>query len=184
MLAVLLSLLISMVAISPAHADIAPPWCGDPVPDAAENLPDGTDPSDPRGSFPHIPYYAIRCTLEDIVASSQGRMSLEVMGQSALGRDLFLVTVNALDTVQQRRDFQAWQQVRKVALTDPVRGQELLQSYGDNVKVRCTSRAPFTATSTKVSMRSSRRSTSSPRRRTGRTPRSTPSLTTLSCCLT
>ena len=42
-----------------------------PVPDAAENLPDGTDPSDPPGSFPHIPYYAIRCTLEDIVASSQ-----------------------------------------------------------------------------------------------------------------
>ena len=71
-------------------------------PDAAENLPDGTDPSDPPGSF-HIPYYAIRCTLEDIVASSQGRMSLEVMGQSALGRDMFLVTVNALDTVQQRR---------------------------------------------------------------------------------
>ena len=104
-------------------------------PDAAENLPDGTDPSDPPGSFPHIPYYAIRCTLEDIVASSQGRMSLEVMGQSALGRDMFLVTVNALDTVQQRKDFQAWQQVRKVALTDPVRGQELLESYGDNVKV-------------------------------------------------
>ena len=135
MLAVLLALPISMVAVSPAQADVVPPWCGDPVPDAAENLPDGTDPSDPAGSFPHIPYYAIRCTLEDIVASSQGRMSLEVMGQSALGRDLFLVTVNALDTVQQRRDFQAWQQVRKVALTDPVRGQELLQSYGDNVKV-------------------------------------------------
>ena len=103
MLAVLLALPISMVAVSPAQADVVPPWCGDPVPDAAENLPDGTDPSDPAGSFPHIPYYAIRCTLEDIVASSQGRMSLEVMGQSALGRDLFLVTVNALDTVQQRR---------------------------------------------------------------------------------
>jgi len=135
MLAVLLSLLISMVAVSPAQADLAPPWCGDPVPDAAENLPDGTDPSDPPGSFPHIPYYAIRCTLEDIVASSQGRMSLEVMGQSARGRELFLVTVNAQDTVQQRNDFKAWQQVRKVALTDPARGQELLESYGDDLKV-------------------------------------------------
>jgi hypothetical protein len=60
MLAVLLSLLISMVAVSPAQADVAPPWCGDPVPDAAENLPDGTDPGDPPGSFPHIAYYAIR----------------------------------------------------------------------------------------------------------------------------
>ena len=85
MLAVLLSLLISMVAVSPARAVVAPPWCGDPVPDAAENLPDGTDPSDPPGSFPHIPYYAIRCTLEDIVASSQGRMSLEVIGSVRAG---------------------------------------------------------------------------------------------------
>ena len=75
------------------------------------------------------------CTLEDIVASSQGRMSLEVIGKSALGRDMFLVTVNAQDTVQQRKDFQAWQQVRKVALTDPVRAQALLAAAGENVKV-------------------------------------------------
>ena len=134
-LVAILSVMISALAVSPAQADVVPPWCGDPVPDAAENLPDGTDPSDPPGSFLHIPYYAIRCTLEDIVASSQGRMTLEVIGQSALGRDMFLVTVNALDTVQQRTDFQAWQQVRKVALTDPARGQALLESYGDDVKV-------------------------------------------------
>ncbi len=62
-------------------------------------------------------------------------MSLEVIGKSALGRDLFLVTVNALDTAQQRQDFHNWQQVRNVALTDPGRGQQLLQSYGDRVKV-------------------------------------------------
>jgi Zinc carboxypeptidase len=137
-----LALLATVLAAAPAQAqvnlddsDVAPPWCGVPVPDAAENLPDGTDPSDPPGSFPHIPYYAIQCTLEDIVASSNGRMTLEVMGKSALGRDLFLVTVNALDTVQQRKDWQAWQQVRKVALTDPARGQQLLASYGDDVKV-------------------------------------------------
>jgi hypothetical protein len=69
------------------------------------------------------------------VAASQGRMTLEVIGQSAGGRDLFLVTVNALDTVEQRQDFHAWEQVRKVALTDPVRGQELLTAHGDRVKV-------------------------------------------------
>jgi len=135
MLVVLLSVVISMVVVSPAQAEVAPPWCGEPVPDAAENLPDGTDASDPPGSFPHIPYYAIGCTLAEIVSSSQGRMSLEVIGESALGRDMFLVTVNSLDTVQQRRDFQAWEQVRKVALTDPVRGQQLLEAYGDDVKV-------------------------------------------------
>jgi hypothetical protein len=80
---------------APATADVAPPWCGTAETDAAANLPDGSDPGDPLGSFAHIPYYAIRCTLEDIVAASQGRMTLEVIGQSALGRDLFLVTVNA-----------------------------------------------------------------------------------------
>jgi hypothetical protein len=41
------------------------------APDAAENLPDGTDPADPVGSFPHIPYYAIGCTLGEIAARSK-----------------------------------------------------------------------------------------------------------------
>lgn len=128
--------MVSLLAVAPAGSTGAePPWCGTPTPDAAENLPDGTEAGDPVGSFPHIPYYAIRCTLEDIVASSGGRMSLEVIGKSALDRDLFLVTVNAQDTVQQRKDFHAWQQVRKVALTDPVRAQGLVQSYDGNVKV-------------------------------------------------
>jgi hypothetical protein len=133
--------LASLLVAAPAGVDagvdgnVKPPWCGVPENDAAGNLPDGTQPGQPAGSFAHIPYYAIRCTLEEIVASSNGRMSLEVIGQSALGRDLFLVTVNALDTVQQRQDFHNWQQVRSVALTDPARGQQLLQSYGDRVKV-------------------------------------------------
>lgn len=132
---VVLAFLLSLLVPTASTADVGPPWCGTQVPDAAGNLPDGTQPGHPVGSFPHIPYYAIRCTLEDIVASSQGRMSLEVIGKSALGRDMFLVTVNAQDTTQQRQDFQAWQQVRKVALTDPVRAQSLLAGYGDKVKV-------------------------------------------------
>ena len=59
-----------LTAASPAAAqagletDIEPPWCGMPEADAASNLPDGTEPGDPPGSFPHIPYYAIRCTLD------------------------------------------------------------------------------------------------------------------------
>ena len=130
-----LSLLCALVVAAPAAADVGPPWCGDPEPDAAANLPDGTSPGDPAGSFPHVPYYAIGCTLEEIVAASDGRMELEVFGQSALGRDMYLVTVNARDTVEQRQDFQAWEQIRKVALTDPARGQGLLSRYGDGVKV-------------------------------------------------
>ena len=92
----------SLLGASRAGAAIAPPWCGTPMPDAAENLPDGTDPADPPGSFPHIPYYAIGCTLEDIASRSGGRMKVEVIGRSALGRDMYKVTINALDTRAQR----------------------------------------------------------------------------------
>ena len=120
---------------SPALADVAPPWCGVPVPDAAANLPDGSRPTDPVGSFPHIPYYAIGCTLDAIAARSHGRMTVDVIGRSALGRDMYQVTINALDTPRQRQDFHAWQQVRKVAMTDPVAGQNLMARYGDDIKV-------------------------------------------------
>ena len=75
-----------LLGASGAGAAIEPPWCGTPMPDAAENLPDGTDPADPPGSFPHIPYYAIGCTLEDIASRSDGRMEVEVIGRVARPR--------------------------------------------------------------------------------------------------
>jgi hypothetical protein len=85
-LAFVLALL--LIPVGSARADIGPPWCGTPMADAAENLPDGTDPTDPPGSFPHIPWYAIGCTLDGIAARSDGRMTVAVAGQSALGRDM------------------------------------------------------------------------------------------------
>jgi hypothetical protein len=118
-----------------SHALAAPPWCGTPSPDAAGSLPDGSNPGDPVGSFPHIPVYAFACTLADIQARSNGRMETRVFGQSALGHDLYLVTINALDTAQQRKDFQTWQNIRKIALTEPERAQGMLDKAGDNVKV-------------------------------------------------
>ena len=132
---VLVQLATLLAPIAVVRAEVEPPWCGTPTPDAAENLPDGTEPGDPIGSFPHIPWYAIGCTLEDIQARSEGRMSIEVIGQSALGRDMYLVTINALDTVQQRKDFQAWESIRRVALTDPDRASVLLAEAGEAVKV-------------------------------------------------
>ena len=121
--------------LSSSAALIAPPWCGDPIPDAAEALPDGSNPTDPPGSFPHIPWYAFACTLAEIQARSMGRMEVEILGQSPLGRDLYLVTINAFDTPQQRKDFQTWQNIRKIALTEPQRAQDMLDKAGDNVKV-------------------------------------------------
>jgi hypothetical protein len=132
--ALLLVLAAPLVAAGTAGAAIEPPWCvppGGPIqPDAAENLPT-TGP----GAFPHIPYYAIGCTLQSIAAQSNGRMTVEVNGESALGRDKYLVTINALETSAQRRAYRNWQRIRRDALEDPERAQELLERFGNNVKV-------------------------------------------------
>ena len=127
-----------LISVGSSGAAIAPPWCGTPEPDAAENLPDGTDPTDPLGSFPHIPYYAIGCTLESIAAQSNGRMTVEVMGQSATGRNMYQVVINALETRQQRRDYRNWKDIHEDALDDPKYAQQQIKSflkYGDDFKI-------------------------------------------------
>ncbi|HEX2046063.1 MAG TPA: M14 family zinc carboxypeptidase [Gaiellaceae bacterium] len=128
-------LAVQLLAASPAAAEIAPPWCGVPEADAAENLPDGTEPGDPVGSFPHIPYYAIECTLESIAAESDGRMTLEVVGHSATGREMYLVTINALDTRDQRKAFANWQSLRRDALERPTKARRFLERFGGAIKV-------------------------------------------------
>jgi Zinc carboxypeptidase len=123
------------LALAPAaSADIEPPWCGTPEPDAAENLPDGTDPDDPPGSFPHIPYYAIGCTLESIEQDSDGRMKVEIIGQSARGRDMYQVTINELDTRAQREANDTFKSINRRALRNPERALEIL-SRADEVKI-------------------------------------------------
>jgi hypothetical protein len=130
-------LLVCLALIAPAGASAAePPWCGTPEPDySADVLPDGTDLSDPPGSFPHIPHYAIGCTLEDIRDRSSGRMRLDVIGESALGRKLYSVVINDLRTRQQQRAYINWLSVREVMLSDPERAQRMLDRLGDDVKV-------------------------------------------------
>ena len=127
-LAVSFAMVVCLLVGAPAaSADIAPPWCGTPMPDAAENLPDGTDPADPPGSFPHIPYYAIGCTLGDIASRSNGRMEVELIGKSALGRDMYKVTINALDTLAQQNDSARLQRVIGLAQRNPRRAQQLIE---------------------------------------------------------
>jgi hypothetical protein len=77
----LVALALPLIAASTGGAAIEPPWCGTPEPDAAAALPDGSQPTHPPGSFPHIPYYAIGCTLDSIAARSGGRMKVEVIGE-------------------------------------------------------------------------------------------------------
>ena len=127
-------LAVPLVGAGTAGAAIEPPWCvppGGPIqPDAAENL-----PTTGAGAFPHIPYYAIGCTLDNIAAASGGRMTVERFGKSALGRDKYHVVINALDTKSQRRDYKNWQKVRRYSLDDPERAQDILAKVGDDVKV-------------------------------------------------
>jgi hypothetical protein len=132
---VLVAVAVSLAGATTARADIAPPWCGTPEPDAAEQLPDGTDPADPPGSFPHIPYYAIRCTLEDIQSRSGGRMSMEVLGQSATGRDMFLVTINGRETQAQRDSFARLQRIIGLAARNPRRAKELIERRDTKVPI-------------------------------------------------
>jgi len=126
---------VPLTAASTAGAEIGPPWCGTPIPDGTAALPDGSSPTDPVGSFPHIPWYAIGCTLDSIAARSNGRMSVQVTGKSANGFDLYAVTINALDTGAQQRDYEHWKVMRQWALTEPAKAQSFLAQHGANFKV-------------------------------------------------
>ncbi len=136
-IAAVTGLLLALVLASPARAvEIAPPWCGTPEPDAAGALPDGTDPTHPVGSFPHIPYYAIGCTLNQIKAESRdGRMKVEVFGHSAQGRPMYLVTINSTKTKDQREAVENWSRVRELALDDPDKAIKTLRKVRDDVKI-------------------------------------------------
>ncbi len=128
---VLLTLVAALLlAAGPASAEIAPPWCGTPEPDAAEALPStGT-------SFPHIPVYAIGCTLADIQSRSlDGRMSVEVAGSSATGRPMYKVVINQLQTDAQQTSFDHWTTLRRQAPSNPAAAQRQLRGWRDRVKV-------------------------------------------------
>jgi hypothetical protein len=130
-------------AVAPSTA----PWDGNPIspglgptygeewcaPVGNENVPQG----DPLALIPNA---AIGCTLDQFeteaaVAGVPDRFDYQVIGESVLGRDMYGVVVNALETQQQKRDFGRWQQLRKIMLTEPARAQSLLASYGQDVKL-------------------------------------------------
>jgi hypothetical protein len=145
---VALALAIPAIAISaPAGAQLAPPWDGNPIsaglgptygeawcaPVGTENVPQ----SDPLAL---IPYGAIACTLDRILAEGAAaglpeRMTYSVIGQSEAGRDLYGVVVNALETPQQRRDSERWFRVRETMLSNPALAQSWLEAWGPNVKL-------------------------------------------------
>src|SRR3954447_17932581 len=125
---------LALTGAADAQAAIAPPWCGTPEVDAAANLPDGTQAGQPAGSFPHIPTYAIGCTLERLTAASGGRMKLEVVGRSVQNRPLYLVTIDARETEAQRVASDNYAAVHATALSDPAGSLAKLTAAGDAIK--------------------------------------------------
>jgi hypothetical protein len=148
--AVTVALVLAAAAIaipSPAGAQLVPPWNGEPISSglgptygeewcasaAGENV-----PQNPPLAL--IPYAAIGCTLDQFEAEAAqagvpDRLEYSVIGKSILGRDIFGVVVNALETPAQRRDYARWQQLREAMFTDPAGAQDLLAAWGENVKL-------------------------------------------------
>ncbi len=152
--ATVLALVVSAVVgiAGPASAQPDPPWDGNPISPGLGPTYDEEwcDEAEPGSSIANqqgpplalIPYEAIECTLQQFEAEAAAadppvpdRMDFEVIGESVLGRDIFGVVVNALETDEQIRDYTRWQQLRELMFTDPAAAQALLADWGQNVKI-------------------------------------------------
>jgi Zinc carboxypeptidase len=151
-----MSLAATIALSTPATAQIAPPWDGNPIsaglgptygePWCADAAP-GSSIANQQGfggpapnTLALIPQEAIACTLDQFndEAAEAGippRMTYSVIGSSDAGRDLYGVVVNALETPEQQRDYDRWLQVRDLMFSDPAGAQALLESFGDEVKI-------------------------------------------------
>ncbi|SFP97150.1 Zinc carboxypeptidase [Amycolatopsis arida] len=75
------------------------------------------DPTDKAVKLGLVPYHALAPRLNDLQARSD-RVSVEVIGQSTLGRDLYLVTVTAPERPAETRRQDRW---RELIENDPAR---------------------------------------------------------------
>lgn len=110
-----LALPLALAAVPAAAAAASGPWWDVP---AEENrfLPPGL-----------IPYHEIAPRLREIERRSN-RVQVEVIGQSAQGRDLYLVTVSDPSSFGK---FGRYKALRNLMLRDPVRAQELAAEFED-----------------------------------------------------
>jgi len=74
-----------------------------------------------------IPYSEIPAKLHEIESNSN-RVRVDVIGQSAGGRDLFLVTLSDPEAMGRLGKYQA---IRHMMLTDPAKAQEMIDKFGD-----------------------------------------------------
>jgi Zinc carboxypeptidase len=146
--AAILTMAAAIAVSSPAGAQSAPPWDGNPIspglgPTYGEPWcapPSGGIAEQQDDPLALIPYEAIECTLQqfEVEAAANGvpdRLDFDVIGQSVLGRDILGVVVNALDTPEQQQAFARWQELRSLMFDDPGEAQTRLASWGPNVKL-------------------------------------------------
>ena len=81
----------------------------------------------PSGYYDSILYSEIAPKLREIEVNSN-RVKVEVIGQSAGGRDLFLVTLSAPEAMGRLGQYRA---IRQTMLKDPEKAQEMIEKFGD-----------------------------------------------------
>ena len=80
-----------------------------------------------QAPYDAIPYSEIAAKLYEIESNSN-RVKVEVIGQSAGGRDLFLVTLSDPQAMGRLGKYQA---IRHTMLTDPEKAQDMIEKFGD-----------------------------------------------------
>jgi len=85
------------------------------------------EPENPSEHYDSILYSEIAPKLREIEVNSN-RVKVEVMGQSAGGRNLFLVTLSAPEAMGRLGQYQA---IRQTMLKDPEKAQEMIDKFGD-----------------------------------------------------
>ena len=81
----------------------------------------------PSNQYDSILYSEIAPKLREIEKNSN-RVKVEVIGQSAGGRNLFLVTLSAPEAMGRLGQYQA---IRNTMLKDPEKAQEMIEKFGD-----------------------------------------------------
>ena len=151
LMAPLLVVLLILILAAPAQA-LVRPWNGQPISQglgptygeawliSPEEAGEAAIASRQGAPLALMPWADVKPLLDQFQAEASAagvppRMTYEVLGQSAQGRDIYGVVINALETPEQVRDYNRWKAVRSLMLTSPVEAQEMLDSYGDNVKM-------------------------------------------------
>ena len=85
------------------------------------------EPENPSPYYDSILYSEIAPKLREIEVNSN-RVKVDVIGQSAGGRNLFLVTLSAPEAMGRLGQYQA---IRNTMLKDPEKAQEMIDKFGD-----------------------------------------------------